>query len=63
VSAIHLPSNYAGLFEDNNMSNDEMNVQRQEQNQNAGEGSSSLAKEVLDSDGQVIDLNFPPING
>jgi len=62
VSAIRLPSDYAGLFEDNNMPNEEMNVQRQGLNQNAREGSSRLANEVLDTDGRVIDLNFPPIN-
>jgi len=60
VSATHLPSNYAGLFENNNISNDEMNVRNQEYNQNAGE-SSRLSTEVLDSNGHFIDLNFPPI--
>jgi len=62
VSAIHLPSNYAGLFKNDNMSHEEMNVQNQENNQNAGEGSSRLSKEVLDSDGHVINLNLPPIS-
>jgi len=42
------------------MSNEDLIVQNQERNQNTGDGSSLTLKEVLDSDGHIIDLNHSP---
>jgi len=42
------------------MSNKEMAIQNQEQNQNAEEEPNRLINDVFDSDGHVIDLNSPP---
>jgi len=57
IPATRLPSNYSGHIPIQIIPNEEMNVQKQGKNQNAGEGCSKLYKVVLDSDGQEIDLN------
>jgi len=59
MPAIRSPSNYAGVFVDI-ISNEEMNVQNQEENRNAGEETNQEFQLALDNDGLDIDLNLPP---
>jgi len=61
VRATRLPSNYSGVLSDTT-SNENINVQNQEENQNAGEGCSRDFHVALDNDGYEINLNFPPQN-
>jgi len=55
ILATHVPSNYFGVYYEK--SNETINVQNQESNQNAGEGSGQDIKIVVDYDGHPIDLN------
>jgi len=59
VPATRTPSNYPGVFVDT-MSNEYMNVQNQEENRNAREGTSREFQIAVDNDGLDIDLNLPP---
>jgi len=56
--ATHFPSNYSGVFVHSTF-NEDNNVQNQDKNQNAGEGSSREFQVNRDFDGYEIDLNFP----
>jgi len=57
----HLPSNYRGIYV-HVIAIEDKNVQNQEKNQNAGEGSSQEFHVARDNDGHEIDLNLPPTN-
>jgi len=54
-----LPSNYAGYNVDHTVSSEVTNIQDQDRNENADEGSVKIFKVVMDNDGHEIDLNKP----
>jgi len=52
-----IPTVLAGHYLGQTISNEHINVQVQDQNQNAGEGSSRVNNVATDNEGKEIDLN------